>query len=166
MVDPQCARPPHSASNSSPFNSPSDHSTPENRSSMDYTSVIFAPMLPFLMFAARRPLTQRQSSRTVPSPKTRPQLSRPALRSSLTLFYSVICRLLPLFLRVPSFVFSNLQPLVPKKGGVVGYTFARVLDALAPARGNVLCFQDLTNPSSCNPFIFTSIQIPGGVRTP
>ena len=150
-------------SGSSPFNSPSDHSTPKYRSSMDYASVIFAPMLPFLMFAARRPPRQLQSSGTAPSPKTTPQLSQPALRSSLTLLHSVSCRLLPLFLRVPSFVFSNLQPLVPKKGGMVGYTPGWLFDALAPIRRGGLCFHNLTNPSSCNLFFFTSIQIPGGI---
>ena len=134
---------------------------------MDYASVIFAPMLLFLMFAARQPLRERQfpGRRSTAFPKTEPQFSEPALRSSLTLFPSFSCRLLPLFLRVPPFVFSNLQPLVPKKGGMVGYTFACLPDALTPGGRGGLCFHDLTNPFFYNPFLFTSIQIPGGVPT-
>jgi len=150
---------------------------------MDYAFVIFAAMLPFLMFAARRPPRERHSPewRSAASPKTKPQFSQPALRSSLTLFHSVSCRLLPLFLRVLSFVFSNLQPLVPKKGGMVGYTSAWLFDALAPVRRGGLCFHNLTNPSyrrpfclalyfheltnpfSSKPFLSRSIQNPGGV---
>ena len=156
-------------SGSSPFNSPSDHSTLKNGSSMDYASVIVAPMLPFPMFAARRPLGQRQSpkSGSAPFKKTPPRFSRSTLRSSLTLFHSVTCRLLPLSLKAPPFVFSNLQPLVPKQGGMVGYTFACLLEGRAPIPRRIgLCFHDLTNPSFDNPFLFTSIQIPRGVSTP
>src|SRR5712671_4732659 len=37
--------------------------------------------------------------------------------TKLTPFLRCACSLLPLFLRVPSFVFNSLQPLLPKTGG-------------------------------------------------
>src|SRR5882724_4470719 len=40
-----------------------------------------------------------------------------SLTTKLTPFLRYSCSLLPLFLRVPSFVFNSLQPLLPKTGG-------------------------------------------------
>src|SRR3984893_11658767 len=41
----------------------------------------------------------------------------PPAAPPLTLDPSIPCSLLPLFLRLPSFIFNSLQPLLPKTGG-------------------------------------------------
>src|SRR5882757_2975205 len=43
-------------------------------------------------------------------------LPRPSF-TKLTPFLRCACSLLPLFLRVPPFIFNSLQPLLPKTGG-------------------------------------------------
>ena len=48
-------------------------------------------------------------------------ITRP-LPTKLTPLLRYSCSLLPLFLRVPSFVFNSLQPLLPKTGGWGGLT--------------------------------------------
>src|SRR6267154_326056 len=55
-------------------------------------------------------------------------LHRP-LPTELTPFLRCACGLLPLFLRVASFVFNSLQPLLPKTGGWGG--LAQVISDLA-----------------------------------
>jgi len=54
-------------------------------------------------------ITSIMLARQITTPRPSPTNLTPLLRYS--------CGLLPLFLRVPSFVFNGLQPLLPKTGG-------------------------------------------------
>jgi hypothetical protein len=117
-------------------------------------------MLLFPMFAASRPFFIAEFHLSA-----RPLLPVQFLLSPFT---SIACRLLALFLMALSFVFSNLQPLLPKQGGIGGYNSIWQSNLLAACFHNLLalCIHNVTNTSSRNPFLFTSIQIALGVPHP
>ncbi|SRR5258706_13917861 len=146
----------------SPLNSPCDLTL---KSTIQWITLPLSSihMLLFLMFAARRRPRERHF------PEWRVQFSEPSpkgIRAPLTLLHSVSCRLLALFLMAPSFVFSNLQPLLPKRGGIGGCVSVWKSSSLLTLCLHNVCFHNVTNPSSRNPFLFTSIQIPRGVLLP
>ncbi len=95
---------------SSPFAAPNSPSTPKFHHSL------------LFYFTSNKP-PRYSPPRSPPSrPKFRSSLARsfpaPPVTLALTLDLSISCRLFPLWLRLPSFVFNSLQPLFPKCRGV------------------------------------------------
>ena len=73
------------------------------------------------------------------------------------------CSLFALSFRLRSFIFNHLQPLFPKHpGGGISAIALRSRRYRLPSFSFLLCFHTLTNPFSCNSFLFTSIQNPRG----